>query len=629
MKKIITIFLLLASSIMGYTQTPSITLQTVVTGLSKPLGIENCGDSRLFIVQQRGKIIVCDSNYVKATLPFLDLTNKVSQSGNELGLLGLAFEPNYLQTGRFYVNYTKTVGSNYTSVVSRFYVSTNDPNRADSLSEEILFTQAQPYSNHNGGSLKFGPDGYLYCSFGDGGSGNDPEGNGQDISTILGKILRIDVTSNITSYSVPTSNPFVGVSGADERIWAYGIRNAWRITFDRINGDFWIADVGQNAVEEINFEPVEFTGGRNYGWRCYEASVSTGLGTGVSGLSCPASTDVTFPIHEYNHTNGDCSLTGGYVYRGANIGLLYGHYVFCDYCSGAIRMLSNDGNYTSIPLLNSTDFAFTSFGEDKWGELYVCNTSANSVQKFTDNTDCFPTAVIIESDSISICNNENYNLVAIAGQNFNYQWLLNSVEITNSNNYSYLPLASGTYQVIATDANGCSAISDSVFVTLKESPSAEITNLIDTLCSDVQTYPYTLNVSPTGGIFEGTNVTGNVVNLTVNTISTFTYTYTDQTTLCSDVATGSIYYEYCLSVKNVNSSKIIVHPNPAHDLVRVSANENIFQVRIIDLLGKEILIKTNINSREFSLPIQTIKAGMYLIELEAGNSKNYQKLTIY
>lgn len=345
----------------------------IVGGLVGPLGIVDPedGTGRLFIVQQSGEIRIWNGISLE-TVPFLDLSAVVT-SGQEKGLLGLAFHPDYAANGQFFVNYTRTQSAQLQTVVSRFSVSAADPDMADPASEEMLLVIDQPADNHNAGDLAFGPDGFLYIPTGDGGGAGDPNENGQDKTTLLGKILRIDVTSPPDPglpYAVPPDNPFVGQAGADE-IWAYGLRNPFRVSFDRETGDFWIADVGQNVWEEIDFQPAGSGGGQNYGWDCREgAHVYTGVdndnGAGCSGMT------FTDPVLEYAHGNGRCSVTGGFRYRGDQDPRLRGIYLFADFCTGEIfgTVPRCDAQWESQLLLDAP-FNITAFGEDSSGELYV------------------------------------------------------------------------------------------------------------------------------------------------------------------------------------------------------------------------------------------------------------------
>mgnify|MGYP001390968098 CR=1 FL=1 len=348
-----------------------------------PVDIAHAGDGRLFIVEQRGVIRVLDRPYPdhNATT-FLDIQDRVS-SGGETGLLGLAFHPDYAQNGAFFVNYIHAdaqSGQLYTRI-SRFQVSA-DPQVADPNSELILLELAQPFTNHNGGDLAFADDGTLYASLGDGGDGGDPLNNGQTTSTLLGSMLRLDVDGgglppdcggSQAAYTIPADNPLRDGPGGDcDEIWAYGLRNPWRFSFDRITQDLFIADVGQGAWEEVNYQPAASPGGENYGWRCYEGTHPYNL------TGCSTNTAVyTFPIDEYGHTNGRCSVTGGFVYRGNWYPALTGAYLFADFCSGEIWGLRPDaGGWQKTPLFDAP-FRITTFGEDVNGEIYLAGSDGH------------------------------------------------------------------------------------------------------------------------------------------------------------------------------------------------------------------------------------------------------------
>ena len=296
------LFLLLAS-FSTKAQTPNIELTPVATGLDAPIYVTHCGDERLFIIEQDGVIRVKQPGTgTTAYTTFLDISGPVNSSGSEQGLLGLAFHPDYKNNGYFFVNYTAGSGAGY-SVLARYSVDPLDSNVALPASGVILDTIDQPYSNHNGGCIQFGHDGYLYMGMGDGGSGNDPDNLAQNLGSKLGKMLRYDVNNpDPPYYFVPSTNPFVGTAGVKPEIWAYGLRNPWRFSFDRLTGDMWIGDVGQNAREEIDFQPANSSGGENYGWRCYEGLIET---PGISQSGCPATTEVVFPVIDYPHAGGD------------------------------------------------------------------------------------------------------------------------------------------------------------------------------------------------------------------------------------------------------------------------------------------------------------------------------------
>ncbi len=433
---IFLVFLLLKSNCIS----AQIALVPFINDVTKVTDITNCGDDRLFIVEQAGKIRISDLNGNLQLIPFLSISNKVNDSGNEQGLLGIAFSPNYLSDGRFYVNYTNNTNE---TVIARYHVLINNPNEADSLNEEILFKVAQPYTNHNGGSIHFGPDGYLYIGFGDGGAGGDPGNRAQNLQVPLGKILRIDVNT-LQGYRVPESNPFYGSPTANPLIWAYGVRNPWRISFDRLTGDLWIGDVGQNVLEEIDFQPASSLGGENYGWRCYEANSPYD-----STCNLPLTSYVP-PVYTYPHFP-DCSVTGGYVYRGARYAALYGKYFFTDYCSGNLRSLTptDTGGFT----LKSHGFfgyySYTTFGEDKYGELYL-GKNTTGVFKMIDSS-CTPVALISYQDTI-FANGNSYKLTTPFARGLTYQWLLNGLPLAGASSNSYLATISGKYQVMVADS---------------------------------------------------------------------------------------------------------------------------------------------------------------------------------
>jgi glucose/arabinose dehydrogenase len=351
---------------------PAITLTPVVSGAAQPVGVYHAGDGsgRLFIVEQVGRVrIVRDGAFLPA--PFLDISGQVL-AGGERGLLGLAFPPGFPQQSHFYVNYTRSPDG--ATVVSRFFLSPEDPDIALATGEEVLLLVAQPAANHNAGQLAFGPDGFLYVALGDGGGANDQFQNAQNRGTLFGNLLRLDVEAGIAPYAVPAANPFVGEAGVLGEIWAYGLRNPWRFSFDRATGDLFIADVGQNLVEEVNFQPVASTGGENYGWNIME------------GTSCFLSpgcdqTGLTLPVAEYRHGAGDCSVTGGFVYRGAEHPTLQGIYFYADFCSGRLWGLRRNGTVWQNRLLLDTPLQISSFGEDEAGNLHVVDFGAGDIYK--------------------------------------------------------------------------------------------------------------------------------------------------------------------------------------------------------------------------------------------------------
>lgn len=329
----------------------------VAGGFRRPVDIQSAGDGRLFVVEQHGVIRMVEGSQVRPE-PFLDITDRVGISANEQGLLGLAFHPEYAANGRFFVNYTDSRGD---TVIARYQVS-QDPARADPGSEAVLLRIDQPFANHNGGGLAFGPDGTLYIGTGDGGSAGDPQGNGQRVDTLLGKILRIDVDGG-EPYAIPADNPFAAGGGRGE-IWAYGLRNPWRFSFDRLTGDLYIGDVGQNTWEEIDFQAADQRGGLNFGWNVREGLHEYGGGEAVG---------LTDPIAEYSHNLG-CSVTGGVVVRTPSLPEWQGVYLYADYCTGTIWGLIRDaaGAWQSAVLFES-GMTISTFGQDPNGDVYVAD----------------------------------------------------------------------------------------------------------------------------------------------------------------------------------------------------------------------------------------------------------------
>lgn len=348
------------------TTNPTLALSPVVSGLTNPLGMESShdGTGRLFIVQQGGTIRILQNGVLTAS-PFLDITSLI-ESGGEKGLLGLAFHPSYSTNRKFYVNYTRRVAGQLQSVIAEYQASAGNPNQADASTARLLLTYDQPFDNHNGGQLAFGPDGFLYIGVGDGGSGGDPNNNGQTKTVLLGKILRIDVNSTSAGkqYAIPLGNPFAsGVSGVPE-IFAWGFRNPWRFSFD--SSRLFVADVGQDAFEEIDVVEV----GKNYGWRTMEGTHCFNPATNCD------QTGLTLPIFDYPHSDGE-SVTGGFVYRGSAIPALVGAYVFGDFISGNIWFLTQNGSTWTRTLALASGRGVSSFGRDDSGEIYVVDYSGN------------------------------------------------------------------------------------------------------------------------------------------------------------------------------------------------------------------------------------------------------------
>lgn len=395
-------------------------------------------DNRLFAVDQSGIIKIINPNGTIEASNFLNITDRVNFSG-EMGLLGLAFHPEFATNRYFYVYYNR---AGRTITVSRFTANSVSPNTADPATEKIMLSIPKPFDNHNGGSIHFGADGYLWISTGDGGSGGDPNGNGQNKNSLLGKLLRIDVNSD-NAYNIPPTNPFVGVDGADE-VWSYGLRNGWKYSFDRTTNNIWIADVGQNLIEEINRVSAT-TPAVNYGWRCYEGN------NAYNTAGCANTSTMTFPVVQYDHSGGKCSITGGYIYRGNLYPDLAGKYIFADYCSSQIGIL-NDATITwSSPFTNNN---FTTFGEDNSKQLYVAaqngkifKVKSNVLAVSDVDKDQIQISPIPAKDFIFIKNINDKNMTAeildLSGRS-----VLNTIVAENDKSIDVTTLKSGDYILI-------------------------------------------------------------------------------------------------------------------------------------------------------------------------------------
>jgi hypothetical protein len=450
--------------------------------------------------------------------------------------LGLAFAPDYEESGYFYVNYTGTGGA---TRISRFSVSAGDPNVADPASEQVLLTITQPFSNHNGGDIKFGPDGYLYIGMGDGGSGGDPDNYSQNRQSLLGKMLRIDVSGG-GDYSVPADNPFVGNNDPNnlvlDEIWAIGVRNPWRFSFDRLTGDMWMGDVGQNVQEEVNFQPASSAGGENYGWRCYEGAQA------YNTSGCLGASNYVFPIFTYNHsTPNGCSITGGFVYRGVLNGELYGRYLVTDYCSGRIwSVFQEEPNFfTSLDHGQYNTFQYTTFGEDQYGELYLGRQNGQILRVTINNS--APVA-IASAEQTSVCGGQTVTLNAQFHPSLTYQWVKDGVDIPGATSASYEAGEAGVYQVRAINEDLLSSISNEINLIVAPAPpvltaSAEVS----TICED-QAFGIALNGAPAGGTFSGTGVEGNTFNPFELGAGIFpvTYSYTSAEGCASEPVTFNI-----------------------------------------------------------------------------------------
>ena len=435
-----------------------LSLVPYATGFYFPIDFKNCGDDRVFVAQNNGLILVVNSDGTVRPTPFLNIHPKVKYV-DEGGFLGFTFSPNYKTDGKFYVYYTDSANGTINSVIEQYSVSASDSNIADINSAVTILVQPQIAVDHFGGNVAFGKDGFLYINFGDGGPDGDPYGHSQDMTTFLGKILRLDVSNSTTSqpYIIPPSNPFYNsaVPGLKKEIWASGLRNPYRSSFDRLTGDFWLPDVGEFLIEEVNFQSANSPGGQNYGWNIMEGTNCFNPSTGCD------STGLTLPIYEYHHTYSN-AIIGGYAIRSPESKALFGTFIFTDYITQFVDGITQaNGAFTGVTrLLDSIDLPnrAVSFGEDRLGSIYIVFADVPTIYRLDDTSYLrHPKAYITPVQENA---GASYNLQGLQGRNLSYQWLVNNAIIPGATSPDYDVSSNGNYSLVVTNALGFSDTSD-------------------------------------------------------------------------------------------------------------------------------------------------------------------------
>ena len=625
MKKLLVAIMVVVATLKSFAQ-PQIQLQSFATGFTLPLGVFHAGDERLFVLEKSGIIKVIQPNGTVNSTPFLDITSFVSYNGqtnSERGLLGLAFHPDYKNNGYFYVNYTRKAPTNDgATVVTRYRVSTTDSNIANVNSASILLTVPQPFSNHNGGCMHFGKDGYLYIGLGDGGSANDPQNNGQNKQSLLGKMLRIDV-NNGTPYGIPADNPFVNDANALDEIWAYGLRNPWRFSFDKVTGDMWMGDVGQDAWEEINFQAANSTGGENYGWKCLEGNAVFSTCNGATGL--------TNPVYVYNHSNaGGYSVTGGYVYRSAKHKGAWGYYFFADAVTQ--HLWATDSAFNTSKVLNGTAGASNvSFGEDVYGNMYLVRHAGGNIQKLVETGSTQPKAYLLNSqNSYTVCEDESLMLEALFHPDLTYKWRKDGQEILGADTHTYLVTESGNYSVLVTDPTISNSFADStteISVTIIESSTALLAQ--NNYTADIEDDAFSIDTIVSGGVFSGNGVDVNgVFDPSLVTPGTYEIIYTVTTNGCPQRDTAFVEVTTTVGIIQKNKTNTVsIYPNPSNGSMSINSSLIIKTISITDIMGKEVHT-SNPNSFNKKLTLNNISKGMYFVKIETQSGNNINRIII-
>jgi glucose/arabinose dehydrogenase len=612
------LLLLLVVISFGLHAQPIFNLELINDDLSQPADITNAGDDRLFVVERTGRIRILDADGQLVPEPFLDINDRVGPANGERGLLGLAFHPNYADNGYFFVNYTANDGD---TRIARFQVNSGNPNTADPNSEVILLDIGQPYGNHNAGDLAFGPDGYLYIPMGDGGSGGDPQNFSQNRQSLLGKMLRIDV-DNGDPYAIPPDNPYAEDDFTLDEVWAIGLRNPWRFSFDRETGDIWIGDVGQNEWEEITFQPADSEGGENYGWRCYEGFEAYNTG------GCEPESAYTPPIHTYNTGSSDgCSVTGGFVYRGSAFPALYGKYVYADFCSGKIWTLEQDfaGNWVNTEVFDGPGGEYATFGQDSDGELYLAELINGRLYRVEATCNQSPPAPAISGDAI-VCG-PNDPAVLNAGDTpdgYLYRWYRDSTYLQETLNGTLSATEPGIYHVVLAgfEAGNCNSLVSAAFeVTVADFPDDLISTQGDDLSAapGFESYQWYLDGEPIGGATSAT--------YTPQSSGTYTVQITD--------ANGCTRESEALTIVSttldLGLAEVRATPNPFRTTLDLYLEANVadtYQLRIFTLDGKLVWETAAMVQRDWQQQVDLSRtaSGVYLLQISREGQQYTRKL---
>jgi glucose/arabinose dehydrogenase len=584
---------------------PDISIEPIYTDFNQPLGLTHADDDRIFIVEKEGKII-CINTRTDERYTFLDIKNIVSTNANERGLLGLAMDPDFKSNGNFFVNYTNNQGN---TVIARFTVYNDNPKIANPDSRLEIMNINQPYSNHNGGCIAFGKDGYLYIGNGDGGSAGDPQNFSQNPESLLGKMLRIDVSESTSStpYNIPGDNPYLNDAAVEDEIWAFGLRNPWRFSFDKLNGDLWIGDVGQNVWEEVDYVPYNaFNTAPNFGWRCYEGFEA------YNTSNCNTSNDYDDPLIVYNNDDDGCSITGGYVYRGCAYPDLYGYYLYIDYCSGRIWGINADGdNLSNAELMeNFSNFNFASFGEDSQGELYLIGIANGIIYKIKEDNNEISYA--LEKTDIS-CDGSELGEISFISSSAETYWTNIEWNLMQSDQLSIEQLNEGNYTLSLEGTNGCQlSFSENI-----ESPTILGSVLQLNTNANEDSLQVNENFDNYQWLINGIDQQINVSKIRISASGLYEINvWNNDRPEC--ILTES--QDIISSTKEKDLSSAMIWPNPVKEQIFISGlNALIGQkviVKIYDINGKICFNEYIEVTETIQLNFNNLESGVYLLKME-------------